>query len=234
MMSPVYIRSACAVGPSFGPEPDYREAIKDAGLRRRMGRIVRMSVACALKCLEDIRPDAIITATALGCLADTEKFMGDLLERGEQGLNPTPFIYSVFNTPGAQTALAEGIRSYNTTYVHRGDSFSSALADALLCLSEGMDNVLVEAFDEVISASEDILRRLGRYRECREGAVSFLLSRNPSPGCTAVSEVKFTGRTAGHPYESMDAAASLYEAVVSGDAPRMVPLPLFDICIGRS
>lgn len=49
--------------------------------------------------------DAIITATGLGCLADTEKFMNALMDNREQMLNPTAFIQSTFNTVGAQLAL---------------------------------------------------------------------------------------------------------------------------------
>ena len=33
-------------------EPNYKELIKDAGIRRRMSRVIKMGVASALKCVE--------------------------------------------------------------------------------------------------------------------------------------------------------------------------------------
>jgi len=235
----IYINSAYAVLPSRGPEPDYKETIRDANLRRRMSRIVKAGVSCALRCLDVpvggeapyadnpsggpdsyVHPDAIVTATALGCLADSEKFMSELLDRGEEMLNPTAFIQSVFNTVGAQTALLNKVKSYNMTYVHRGSSFSSALLDGILLISEGKHNVLVEAFDEKIPASEDILKRLGKWREGTEGAVSFLLSDTPrGSGSIALSSVRLkSGCGTGHVYDSMDSAVRMYDAVLAAAA----------------
>ena len=91
-------------------EPDYKEIITDATLRRRMSRFVKMGVACGLECIgqtSDI--DAVITATGLGCLADTEKFIESIVANNERLLNPTPFIQSTFNTVGGQLALLKGI-----------------------------------------------------------------------------------------------------------------------------
>lgn len=162
-------------------EPDYKEWIKDPMLRRRMSRIVKMGVACALKCTDGTpneEIDSIITATGLGCLADTEKFMDNLIDNREQLLTPTPFIQSTFNTVGAQIAMLCQNQSYNMTYVHRGLSFESALLDGLLRLSEGDRNVLLGAFDEMTPTSHTILKRLGTFRENigGEGAQFFLLS----------------------------------------------------------
>ncbi|MDE6872349.1 MAG: beta-ketoacyl synthase chain length factor [Bacteroidales bacterium] len=218
-MKTIYINSVNAILPSRGEEPDYKAVIRDANLRRRMSRIVKIGVASALQCLEPVcmHPDAIVTATALGCLADSEKFMSDLLDRDEDMLNPTAFIQSVFNTVGAQTALLNGIKSYNMTYVNRGSSFSSALLDALMLVSEGRHNVLVEAFDEVIPVSEDILRRLGKWNGAVEGAVSFLLSDSPcGDRSVALTDVRVNGCTdAGRVYDSMDWAVRMYDAVCS-------------------
>ena len=49
--------------------------------------MIKMGVACGLECLKDIpseKVDAIITATGLGCLADTEKFMNALMDNGNR------------------------------------------------------------------------------------------------------------------------------------------------------
>ncbi|NDV81067.1 3-oxoacyl-ACP synthase [Bacteroides sp. 51] len=188
-MTPAYINSMASIHPGSGDasqgyltasEPDYKELIKNPALRRRMSRIVKMGVACAMQCLSDTpveEIDSIITATGLGCLADTERFMNNLLDNREQLLTPTPFIQSTFNTVGAQIAMLCGNQGYNMTYVHRGVSFESALLDAMLRLDEGDRKVLVGAFDEMTPTSHAIHQRLGAFRQNvgGEGAQFFLL-----------------------------------------------------------
>lgn len=163
-------------------EPDYKNIITNATLRRRMSRIVKMGVACGLECMGELSPEkieGIITATGLGCLVDTEKFLNNLLDNKERMLNPTPFIQSTFNTIGAQIALIHQIHAYNMTYVHRGLSFESALLDAMMKIGEGSENILVGAIDEMTETSYIIQQRLGLLKgiEAGEGAQFFLLSR---------------------------------------------------------
>lgn len=162
-------------------EPDYKGIITNANLRRRMSRIIKMGVACGLECLKDISPeevDGIVTATGLGCLADTEKFLNTLIVNQEQMLNPTAFIQSTFNTIGAQIALLLKIRAYNVTYVHRGLSFESALLDGIMSIAEGKKNVLAGAMDEITPTGFLIQQRLGLFKgtTAGEGAQFFLLS----------------------------------------------------------
>jgi len=152
-------------------EPDYKTCITDATLRRRMSRVVKMGVSTALRCVNraGVQPEAIITATGLGCLADTEKFL-DALTDNELQLNPTPFIQSTFNTVGAQIALMLGNHGYNNTYVHRGFSFESALLDAMMQIKEGVNHVLVGCFDETTGSTFEIMRRLGFWKEGLTGS----------------------------------------------------------------
>jgi 3-oxoacyl-(acyl-carrier-protein) synthase len=164
-------------------EPDYKKYITDAGLRRRMSRIIKMGVAAALDCVEKAEvknPDAIITATGLGCLADTGKFLSNIVENEEGLLNPTSFIQSTFNTIGAQIALILKNHNYNFTYVHRGFSFESAMLDAMMQLKEGdARNVLVGGVDEITPTSADVTERMGFWRngaKMGEGAQFFVLS----------------------------------------------------------
>ena len=70
--------------------------------------------------------EAVVTATGLGCIADSEKFLDSLIANEERMLNPTPFIQSTFNTVGAQIALLRGLHCYNTTYANRWTSFENA------------------------------------------------------------------------------------------------------------
>ena len=121
-------------------------------------------------------PEAVITATALGCLADTEKFLIEIGDRKETMLNPSPFIYSTFNTVAGQIALVRGIRAYNMTYVNGGCSFNDAMRDAALCIAEGMDNILVVAYDENTPTAETVMRRIGREYIGDAVSVAFLLS----------------------------------------------------------
>ena len=100
-----------------------------------MSRIVKMGVFAALSCLRNAEveiPDAIIAGTGLGCLEDTEKFLGSMYTSEEKLLNPTPFIQSTHNTVAGAIALAIKCHGYNATYTHRGFSFESALIDALM------------------------------------------------------------------------------------------------------
>lgn len=188
-MCPVYINRIASIHaessnekPYFSAqEPDYKQMITNANLRRRMSRMIKMGVACGLECLKDISPekvDAIITATGLGCLADTEKFMNALMDNREQMLNPTAFIQSTFNTIGAQIALLLKIHAYNVTYVHRGLSFESALTDGIMSIAEGKQHVLAGAMDEITPTSYIIQQRLGLLKgtTAGEGAQFFLLS----------------------------------------------------------
>jgi len=144
-----------------------------------MSRIVKMGVACGLECMGELSPEkigGIITATGLGCLVDTEKFLNNLLDNEERMLNPTPFIQSTFNTIGAQIALIHQIHAYNMTYVHRGLSFESALLDAMMKIEEGSENILVGAMDEMTETSYIIQQRLGLLKgiEAGVGAKFFL------------------------------------------------------------
>ena len=199
MMQPVYINHIASIHADTASgespylsanEPDYKSIITNAALRRRMSRIIKMGVACGLECISTLPSEkvhAIITATGLGCLADTEKFLNTIIENEEQLLNPTPFIQSTFNTIGAQIALLRQIHAYNMTYVHRGLSFESALLDGMMRIWEGDENVLVGAIDEITPNSHTIQQRLGLLRSIQagEGAQFFLLGREATESTLA-------------------------------------------------
>lgn len=151
---------------------DIKVLIPEMNLRRRMSRVVKSGVAAGIESLLEFGMrapiDAIITATGLGCIADSEKFLDGLIAGDETMLNPTPFIQSTFNTVGAQIALLRGLHCYNTTYAHRWTSFENALTDAALRIGAGWSRaVLVGAFDETTPSVEKVLQRL---RVAREGA----------------------------------------------------------------
>lgn len=181
----IYVLSASAVSPQMSYEqmlqqpavylgekmnciePDYTKYI-DAKLIRRMSRIIKMGMAASMDCLADAgiqMPDAIITGTAYGCLADTEAFLSRMVEFNETLLSPTAFIQSTHNTVAAQIALQLKCHNYNNTYVHSGASFESALMDSISLINEGeAENVLTGAADEIIEKSHAIISRFGKYK----------------------------------------------------------------------
>ncbi|WP_353718606.1 beta-ketoacyl synthase chain length factor [Dyadobacter sp. 676] len=159
--------------------PDYKEYI-DAGLLRRMSKVLRMSVACARDCIAQAgieQPDAIVVGTGLGCLQDTEKFLNTSLTV-EGLLPPTSFIQSTHNTMAGQISLSIGNHGYNMTHTQNTLSFEHALLDASMLLREGDRNVLVGAADEHIEILDDIAGRLGleAASPLTSGASFFILS----------------------------------------------------------
>ena len=174
-------------------QSDLKELIPDAGLRRRMSRVVKMAVSTAVESLGGVaeieRVDAILTATGWGCLADSEKFLRNLIAEQEQLLNPTPFIQSTFNTVGGQIALLGHNHSYNMTYVNRGHSFEDALLDGLMRLAEGASHrVLLGAFDELTPSLERIAERMGWWRRHPKGEGAAFMT------LTAVREAESVAR----------------------------------------
>ena len=171
---------------------EIKELIPSMNLRRRMSRVVKMGVTTGLDVVADFEVfgnvDAIITATWLGCIADSEKFMANVIDSDEHMLNPTPFIQSTFNTVGGQIALVKSLKCYNNTFTHRCTSLESGIVDAMLQLNcGGAKAVLVGVFDELTPTVEVILDRLKFSMEGRgEGAIFFVLTKEKLPCSVAV------------------------------------------------
>ena len=162
-------------------EPNYKELITDATLRRRMSRIIKMGVSASLQCIKEsgIMPNEVITATGMGNMTDTERFLKCVIDQEEQLLNPSYFIQSTGNTFGGQTGLMIHSHGYNVTYVHGGFSFESALLDAILHIEDGdEDNTIVTAADEITDLEFNAMKKMGFWRngnKMGEGAQSFML-----------------------------------------------------------
>lgn len=160
--------------------PDFKEYI-DAGLLRRMSKILRMSVACAKECLAQAgidQPDSIVVGTGLGCLLDTEKFLNNFLTI-EGLLPPTAFIQSTHNTIAGQISLSLGNHGYNMTHTQNTLSFEHALLDAMLLLGEDDSHVLVGAADEHIGILDEIAEKLnvGAQSSLASGSSFFVVDR---------------------------------------------------------
>ncbi|MCF0062254.1 beta-ketoacyl synthase chain length factor [Dyadobacter chenwenxiniae] len=159
--------------------PDYKEFI-DAGLLRRMSKILRMSVACAQDCIRQAeieQPGAIIVGTGLGCLLDTEKFLNNVITIKGM-LPPTSFIQSTHNTMAGQISLSIGNHGYNMTHTQNTVSFENAMLDAMLLLDEKEENILVGAADEAIDFLNEISDKLHLHLHLplTSGASFFILS----------------------------------------------------------
>lgn len=189
--------------------PDYKAFI-EAGLLRRMSKILRMSVACAKDCVAQAgieQPDAIVVGTGLGCLQDTEKFLNTSLTV-EGLLPPTSFIQSTHNTMAGQISLSIGNHGYNMTHTQNTLSFEHALFDASMLLREGDRNVLVGAADEHIDILEDIAVRLEAKQAFEtgspltSGASFFMLSAENQDNAKAeLADVHTSGGTEYGPEE---------------------------------
>ena len=134
-------------------EPDYKRILPKDKLPRRLSRSLKIGLTAAGICLKDAgleMPDAIITGTGIGMLADTEKFLTTMLDNNEKFLNPASFIQSTHNTIGAHIAVMLQCNKYNFTYVHGSLSFESALLNSMFLLEEDpLKSILVGGVDEM-------------------------------------------------------------------------------------
>lgn len=204
---------------------DIKQLIPDAGLRRRMSRVIKNAVTTAVECLDGVENidtlDAIITATGWGCLADSEKFLRNVIAYKEQMLNPTPFIQSTFNTVGGQIALLRHNHCYNVTYVNRSHSFEDALLDAMMRIADDESkNVLIGAFDEQTPSQHRIMERMGAFRSINdgEGAVFARLKAACDEECIAqITAIDFprhsmTEKECTEQYATTEKATVMYNA----------------------
>lgn len=148
--------------------PNYKEYIPPAQARR-MAKGIKMSTVSSQTALKEaglVNVDAIIVGTGLGCLGDSEKFVGDIIDNDEQFLTPTRFIQSSHNTVAGQIALGIGCKGYNFTYVHSTVSFESSLIDAKMQLeNEEANHILVGGVDEMVKHHVDTHRLIGHIKE---------------------------------------------------------------------
>ncbi len=203
----IYIASTA----TFSEQTDVKTLIRDAGARRRMSRLVKMGVATGLECLVragETSPDAIVTATGYGFLADSERLLREMAAAGEEMMSPTPFMQSTFNTIGSQLALACGCRGQNLTFSNGHASFGSALVGAAsLLLSGEARNALIVAADELTPTLSTVLARLGARRrgtEPGEGATAILLTTRADNSLATIGQLRPTATTL--PTTAADAA----------------------------
>lgn len=177
------------------PKPDIKEFMHPKE-SRRLSRIIKNGILAGMNALKDAgleKPEAIITGTGLGCLSDTVKFMNSLLKFNEENLNPAPFIYSTHNTVGGQLSILTGSKGYNSTFVHRGLSFESALKDAMLLFEDGeVSNVLVGGIDELTDEYVQIAKRMELHKDHLpgEGGAFFVIGKEKNNAQAHIADLK--------------------------------------------
>ena len=121
---------------------------------RRLGTLMKRTLVSSLEALDGLVPDAVITATGLGCMENSEKFLAAMLDSGETMMSPTDFMQSTHNTPGSLISIHLKDHGYNSTYSQGADSMASALLDAWLQLKSGkIRTALVGCHDELTPAT---------------------------------------------------------------------------------
>ncbi len=127
---------------------------------RRMGTILRSSLLTSLRALKQSgidMPDAIITATSLGCWNNSEKILDNLPEP-----MPTLFMQSTHNTIGSNIAIYLKCHGYNITYTQGRDSLQRALDDAGLLIKSGRcKTVLVGLHEETTERYRNLMKANG-------------------------------------------------------------------------
>jgi len=200
----VYIKSTAALMPEKSengrlfvcPKPQIKDFI-DPKESRRMSGIIKNGIFAGMTALKNggiPKPDAIITGTGLGCLSDTIKFISSIVQYNEENLNPASFIYSTHNTVGGAISILTGCTGYNSTFVHRGISFESALMEAFLISAESPElNILAGGVDELTEEYIAITARMGIYKESSvpgEGAAFVVISGSKENAVCEMAAIK--------------------------------------------
>lgn len=192
----------------FACEPPY-EGLIPASQLRRMGRALRMGIACGVQLLSRNAPvDGIIIGTSEGGLEGCISFLNQIVDYNEGTLTPTNFVQSTPNAVSGHLALVFGNSGYNITHVSGGLSFENALIDAKMLFEEGKaESLLVGNVEEISDYNYNIGYAAGRYKQTEassekligsgtpgsvagEGSAMFVLSKQGGgPGAVRVLDV---------------------------------------------
>ena len=196
-------------------DPDFKPFISP-NESRRMSKVIKRAIASAKASIADSgieMPDAIISGTGLGCIADTEKFLSAMIDNDETFLQPTFFIQSTHNTISSQIAINLKCHGHNNTFVHGGISFECALTEALLLFADNKVNTaLVGGYDEMTPSYFKLLYRVGFWK--KEIVSSAELNQSNSIGTFAGEgsvSVMLSDKKNDKTYAAIDALEVLYK-----------------------
>jgi len=155
---------------------------------RRMGKLMKSTMLTSLQALKQTgidQPDAIITATAWGCLDGSEQLLQQLTE-GEESLSPTLFMQSTHNTLGSTVAIHLHDHGFNTTFTQGDRSLYWARYQARLLLRLGRcRSVLVGSYDESTPLFASLMQQLGIKTEPDVHSVAEVLTLAHQPSYTS-------------------------------------------------
>lgn len=191
----------------YSSEPSY-EGLIPASQLRRMGKALRMGIACGVQLLKrNAEVDGIIIGTSEGGLEGCISFLNQIVDYDEGSLTPTNFVQSTPNAVAGHLALVFGNSGYNITHVSGGLSFENALIDAKMLFEEGKaESLLVGNVEEISDYNYNIGLAAGRYKlaETRsdqllgsvtpgsvagEGSAMFVFSKQGGSGDVRVLDV---------------------------------------------
>jgi len=179
-------------------DPDFKQWLTPLQ-SRRMGKILKRALTTSLKVMNDSgveQPDAIMTGTGLGCVENTERFLYQLCQEGEDLLKPTNFMQSTHNTISSLIAIHRHLHGYNTTYSHKGISFETAMLDAITQMRLGdIRTALVTGNDEMSPTYYSILQRIGYVGQpgqvpASEASVAMLLTVDPVDSLCEIEDIQ--------------------------------------------
>ena len=127
--------------------------------------MMRASLLSSFKALQQAgitMPDAIITATSLGCMENSELLLEQMEEEGEVLLKPTLFMQSTHNTLSSNIAIQTHCHGYNVTYSQGEKSLEWALLDAKMLLGKGYKYILVGFHDEATPFYQSLMKKMGK------------------------------------------------------------------------
>lgn len=144
--------------------PRLRNYVKPMEMRR-MGKITKSALLSSYEALSEAgidSPDAIVTATAWGCLDSSLNLLDELVDNGEEMIKPTYFMQSTHNTIGSAVAIKLKDHGYNVTITQQGDSLRWAILQAVMLLKSGRcRTVLVGCHDETPPLAQKLLSQIG-------------------------------------------------------------------------
>ena len=181
--------------------PDYKAIIPPVKLRR-LSKLSRMAIATSVSALEKSgvkNAAAIITATGMGNLDDTEHFLQKFIPAGDSLVAPVSFIQSGHNTVAGQLALYLGNKGYNTTHVQQHLSFEHALMDAMMHCDENDEPVLLGAFDEKINLFSALATQFGldksQINKISEGSTFMVAGSDKEMAIVGITDVEIHIKT---------------------------------------
>jgi len=156
------------------------------GADRRMAKIQRatcQSMYAALNKTGTTSLDAIYSATALGCLEDTERFLDEITGPSTSLRSPLPFMRSTHNTMAGQLALLLKVHGPNITYSQSLFGFHAVLLNALLHLEEEPSHTVAAfAADERTDLANALVQANAPGTVLGEGVASFILGGTAKAG----------------------------------------------------